>query len=133
MCQPIRFKNYIYFMCTPFANLYVLWTWFPHMVYHGDPTYISYLYDQMWLVGQEWYARLTRKLYHRKSLISFLYCLSPHSAGNSNHDWAAHTNYYSCKISHRSITFISRVGLNSNRLLIRTCGLVTTPCNALYY
>ena len=22
------------------------------MVYHGDPIYISYLYDQMWLVGK---------------------------------------------------------------------------------
>ena len=23
----------------------------PHIVYHGDPIYILYLYDQMWLVG----------------------------------------------------------------------------------
>ena len=38
-------------MCTLFANLYVLLTWCPHMVYQGDPIYITYLYDQMWLVG----------------------------------------------------------------------------------
>ena len=43
-------KNYIYLMCTLFANLYMLLTWGSHTVYHGD-LHISYLYDQMWLVG----------------------------------------------------------------------------------
>ena len=38
-------------MCTRLANLFMLLTWGPHMVYHGDPIYILYLYDQMWLVG----------------------------------------------------------------------------------
>ena len=36
-------------MCSVFANITVLLTWGPHMVYHGDPIYISYLYDQIWL------------------------------------------------------------------------------------
>ena len=44
-------------MCTLFANLYVLSTWGPHMIYHGDPIYISYLYGQMWLVGLPWPRR----------------------------------------------------------------------------
>ena len=43
--------NYIYLMCTLFANLYVLLTLGPHVVFHGDPIYILYLFDQMWLVG----------------------------------------------------------------------------------
>ena len=42
-------------MCTLFANLYMLLTWGPHMVYHRDPIYILYLYDQMWLVGVLFY------------------------------------------------------------------------------
>ena len=37
-------------MSTLFANLYMLLTWGPHTVCHKDPIYISYLYDQMWLV-----------------------------------------------------------------------------------
>ena len=47
-------------MCNFFANLNVLLTWGPHMVYmgspyglHGVPIYILYLYDHMWLVGVE--------------------------------------------------------------------------------
>ena len=43
-------EKFIYLMCTLFENFYLL-TWGPHMVYHGDPIYILYLYDQMWLVG----------------------------------------------------------------------------------
>ena len=38
-------------MCTLFIILSVLLTRGIHMVYHGDPIHISYLYDQMWLVG----------------------------------------------------------------------------------
>ena len=34
-------KNYIYLMCTLFANLYVLLTWGPHMVYMETP----YIFD----------------------------------------------------------------------------------------
>ena len=34
-------KNDIYLMCTLFANLYVLLTWGPHMVYIGTP----YIFD----------------------------------------------------------------------------------------
>ena len=30
-------------MCTLFANLYMLLTWGPHMVYHGDTIYILHL------------------------------------------------------------------------------------------
>ena len=54
-------------MCTLFANLSVLSSWAPHMVYmvphmvymgspyglHGVPIYILYLYDLMWLVGTD--------------------------------------------------------------------------------
>ena len=42
----------IYIMCSLFANLYMLLTWGPHTVCHGDPISISYLYSQnlMWLV-----------------------------------------------------------------------------------
>ena len=39
-------------MCTLFANLNVLLTWSPHMITHGVPIYIFYLYDQMWLVAE---------------------------------------------------------------------------------
>ena len=41
-------------MCSLFANLYVLSTWGPHMVYMQVPIYILYVhtvYDQVWLVG----------------------------------------------------------------------------------
>ena len=41
----------MYLMCTLYANLYVLLTRGPHTVYHGDLIYISYLHDEMWLVG----------------------------------------------------------------------------------
>ena len=44
-------KNYIYLMGTLFANLYELLMWGSHMVYHEDSIFISYLFDQMWLVG----------------------------------------------------------------------------------
>ena len=37
-------------MCTLFANLYMLLKWGPHMVNHGDPIYMLYLYDHNWLV-----------------------------------------------------------------------------------
>ena len=30
----------------------MLFTWGPHMVYHGDPIYILYLHDQIWLAGE---------------------------------------------------------------------------------
>ena len=61
-------------MCTLFENLLVInvgspyglhgvhiwFTWGPHMVYmgspydlHGVPIYILYVYDHMWLVGQD--------------------------------------------------------------------------------
>ena len=32
-------KNYIYLMCKLFGNLYMLLTWGPHTVYHGNPVY----------------------------------------------------------------------------------------------
>ena len=37
-------------MCTLFGNLYLLLTSGPHTVYSGDPIYILYLCDQMWLI-----------------------------------------------------------------------------------
>ena len=37
-------------MCTLFLHISICWG--PHMVYHGLPIYISYSYDQMWLVGK---------------------------------------------------------------------------------
>ena len=36
------------------STVCILSTWGPHTVCHGDPIYILYLYDIMWLVGMSW-------------------------------------------------------------------------------
>ena len=44
-------KLYLFNVYTYCKSLCVINVGSPYMVYHGDTIYISYLYDQMWLVG----------------------------------------------------------------------------------
>ena len=46
-----KYGKIIFIQNVHFLQIYVLLTTGPNMVYHGDSIYISYLYDQMWLVG----------------------------------------------------------------------------------
>ena len=46
-------KNDIYLMCALFANLYVLLTWGPHMVYMGTP----YIFD-IYMIRCGWLGSL---------------------------------------------------------------------------
>ena len=61
-------------MCTLFANLYMLLTWGPHMVYHEDPIYILHLYNHMWLVGISRVCHLYGIATYSISRVCLLHC-----------------------------------------------------------